>query len=469
MSNSTLQVYGGDDVFAIVIDPGSFTTNIGFSGTDTPQSVLPSCYGFHEEDTEDKNKVFSEQSISIPRPNYEIKQIVENGIVVDWDAASEQWSWAIKEQLFMDSTKDIPVLLTEPIWNDTENRKKALEVLFEGLDFNACYLAATPTCLSYASGKPTSLVVDIGHDTCSVNSVVDGITLFKSSRRNCIAGKYINHLINDFLKPRDIIPLFAIEKRRPEFVEKTFDFRIDPSLYTYANDYGFFQECKETLCQVSPTLSLKKMKLELESMSKRSIESPWAEEIIFDNETRYGFGEQLFHPVKDDLPEGWNDIIESWSQDKSPEPEENKKVSKELSTGDDNEKQAEVTENVKENGKRTRDENTKDELPGIVDLVTSSITANDVDLRATLAHNIVLTGGTSSIPGLGDRLALELNKRLPALKFRILTSGYLRERQYQAWLGGSILTSLGTFQQLWVSKDDYNENGPDRILEQRFT
>ena len=63
---------------------------------------------------------------------------------------------------------------------------------------------------------------------------------------------------------------------------------------------------------------------------------------------------------------------------------------------------------------------------GITDLVYSSIMASDVDLRATFAHNIVLTGGTSLIPGLSDRLMYELNQRLPSLKFRILSSGHSR-------------------------------------------
>lgn len=97
-----------------------------------------------------------------------------------------------------------------------------------------------------------------------------------------------------------------------------------------------------------------------------------------------------------------------------------------------------------------------------------SIMSSDVDLRATLAHNVVLTGGTSSIPGLSDRLMTELNKILPSLKFRILTTGHTIERQYQSWLGGSILTSLGTFHQLWVGKKEYEEVGVERLLNDRF-
>ena len=40
------------------------------------------------------------------------------------------------------------------------------------------------------------------------------------------------------------------------------------------------------------------------------------------------------------------------------------------------------------------------------------------------------------------------------------------ERNYSVWIGGSILASLSSFQQLWVSEDEYEECGP--IIENAF-
>lgn len=479
MSNPALQVYGGDEITAVVIDPGSFSTNIGFSGTDCPQAILPSCYGEQKAETEDNapKKIFAEQSIGIPRPDYEIKPIVQNSMVVDWDAAEQQWSWALKDILYLNSNSGIPALLTEPIWNTLENKTKSLEILLESLQFEACYLSSTPTCVSFASGRPNCLVVDLGHDTTSVSPVVDGMTLSKSTMRNFLAGNCINELIKKPLKGKDLVPLFEIAQRKPEFKKKTFDYQIHPSLYNYANSRGFLQECKETLCQVAPS-PLDKMDSQLESMAKRSIEAPWAEELVFDNKTRFGFAEQLFAPQKDELPENWplskDGIVETWHNDYVPlkrnkpnggKPEKQNNEEGESAAHEDDT----ATETPNENGKRPLEESvTGSDIAGAADLVNASILASDVDLRATLAHNIVLTGGTSSIPGFSDRLMSELNKKLPALKFRILTTGHLRERQYQAWLGGSILTSLGSFHQLWVGKQEYEEVGPDRLLSDRF-
>merc|ERR1711862_201315 len=34
------------------------------------------------------------------------------------------------------------------------------------------------------------------------------------------------------------------------------------------------------------------------------------------------------------------------------------------------------------------------------------------------------------------------------------------ERKYSVWIGGSILASLSTFQQMWITKQEYDECGP---------
>jgi actin beta/gamma 1 len=34
------------------------------------------------------------------------------------------------------------------------------------------------------------------------------------------------------------------------------------------------------------------------------------------------------------------------------------------------------------------------------------------------------------------------------------------ERKYSVWIGGSILGSLSTFQNMWISKEEYDESGP---------
>jgi actin-related protein 4 len=78
----------------------------------------------------------------------------------------------------------------------------------------------------------------------------------------------------------------------------------------------------------------------------------------------------------------------------------------------------------------------------------------------------VVTGSTSLLNGFNDRLNHELTTMYPGLKIRVHAAGLTSERRFGAWIGGSILASLGTFHQMWISKKEYDENGPG-IVEKR--
>jgi len=98
------------------------------------------------------------------------------------------------------------------------------------------------------------------------------------------------------------------------------------------------------------------------------------------------------------------------------------------------------------------------ESEGIHQLILRSIQRTDLDLRSSLYANIVLAGGSTLFSGFGDRLLSELKAGAPPdIKIKILAP---QERRHTTWIGGSILGSLTTFSQMWVSKDNYNEHGP---------
>jgi actin-related protein len=98
------------------------------------------------------------------------------------------------------------------------------------------------------------------------------------------------------------------------------------------------------------------------------------------------------------------------------------------------------------------------EAEGIHNAVFNTITACDIDIRRDLFSNVVLSGGTTMFPGLSDRLSRELVAMAPAaMKVRVVAPP---ERKYSVWIGGSVLSSLTTFQSMWISKAEYDESGP---------
>jgi actin beta/gamma 1 len=90
----------------------------------------------------------------------------------------------------------------------------------------------------------------------------------------------------------------------------------------------------------------------------------------------------------------------------------------------------------------------------------------DVDIRKDLYSNIVLSGGTTMFPGIAERLTKELTALAPAaMKIKVVAPP---ERKYSVWIGGSILASLSTFQQMWISKAEYDESGPSIVHRKCF-
>ncbi|GJN28149.1 hypothetical protein PR202_gb16238 [Eleusine coracana subsp. coracana] len=95
--------------------------------------------------------------------------------------------------------------------------------------------------------------------------------------------------------------------------------------------------------------------------------------------------------------------------------------------------------------------------PGIHELIYKSIMKTDVDIRKHLFGNIILNGGSTMLPGIADRMSKEITPLAPvSMKIRVVAPP---ERKYSVWIGGSILSSLSTFKDMWISKDEYGEYG----------
>jgi len=100
------------------------------------------------------------------------------------------------------------------------------------------------------------------------------------------------------------------------------------------------------------------------------------------------------------------------------------------------------------------------EAQGLTEMVFDSCTSADLDFFSTDV-TVVLAGGSTMFPGIADRMDRELRELFTAAgivtKLKVVAPP---ERKYSSWIGGSILASLSTFQRQWISKEEYDENGP---------
>lgn len=471
-SNAT--VYGGDEINAVVLDPGSLHTRIGYAGDDFPKIITPLYYG---QDTNNTKKALFGDAMELPRAGFEVRPILKDTVITDWEGALAQYHHYFDDVLHLDYQEQ-PLLVTEPVWTTQEYRQTLVESFYESFQFPALYLAKAPTCVSFQQGRPNCLVVDVGHDSVSVTPVIDGICLLKNSMRTHYAGKFLEDQIVDTLDHKfpglSLINKFRVRDKtgtvypeKAQFVEKKVVDGITASFEDFQRQY-YLREFKEGLLEV-PEKKLNVNNTQqaallkdfyLQEGNRRRFELPLGQLVEVSIE-RHQLADALFDPASYTFHN--EALAEKY-------PMENGELSIKGAYDDyrplKRAKKAEL--NTSTPPPADKKENKGAQVRGISALITHALSQVDIDLRTSVAHNIIVTGGVSLIPQLTERLYYELLNANPGLKIRLHATGNANERNNQTWIGGSVLASLGTFHQMWVSKAEYEEAGADRILTQRF-
>lgn len=61
-------------------------------------------------------------------------------------------------------------------------------------------------------------------------------------------------------------------------------------------------------------------------------------------------------------------------------------------------------------------------------------------------------------------MSRDLSLRAPSqVRLKLIAANGSVERRFGAWIGGSILASIGTFQQMWISSQEYEESGKSQV------
>ena len=71
------------------------------------------------------------------------------------------------------------------------------------------------------------------------------------------------------------------------------------------------------------------------------------------------------------------------------------------------------------------------------------------------------TNFTAYLSGITDRIKKELDSLLPStMKTKVIAPP---ERKYSVWIGGSMLASRTDFQEMCISKEEYDDCGPSIV------
>ncbi|CAM9929264.1 unnamed protein product, partial [Scytosiphon promiscuus] len=367
-----------------------------------------------------------------------------DGLLSDWDQVEKLWEHAFQARLRAVASER-PVLVAEASWSTAKERRGLMELMFEKFGVPAMFPAKNAMLSAFSAGRATALVCDCGHGATSAVPVVDGFVLNRAVQRGIRGGDWLTKQCSAHLAARGIQvpPRYALQRRgaasggspsneaaavaaangkgkgkgKSGAAAAVYQDPFPGTTPSYANHMRMeiVRELKETC-----------MSIPLDESGSSSDEEE-------ERETKYTLPDGTEIQLTDEL----RHIPEMLMESSAMTPLHNQK------------------------------ENLALDLP-IPALMRRALEQSDADARKEMVGNVVLTGGGSLFEGMPERITSELTNSLPsAFKVR-KDSSTLVARRFSVWIGGSILCSLGTFQQLWLSKRQYEEQGPDMAESRRF-
>ncbi|TMS20077.1 Actin-like protein 6A [Larimichthys crocea] len=413
-------VYGGDEVGALVFDIGSYSVRAGYAGEDCPKADFPTVIGvtLDREDGStpmetdgDKGKqsgttyYIDTNQLRVPRENMEVMSPLKNGMIEDWDSFQAILDHTYKMH-FKSEPSLHPVLMSEASYFFFSREKSELTLYLLYVEW---YFISLTEYLSFANGRSTGLVLDSGATHTTAIPVHDGYVLQQGIVKSPLAGDFMSMQCRELFQELscEIIPPYMIaskdgvrEGSPASWKKKEKLPQVTRSWHNYMCNC-VIQDFQASVLQVS--------------------DSPYDEQVAAQMPT-----------VHYELPNGYNCDFGA-ERLKIPEGLFDPSNAKGLSG------------------------NT---MLGVGHVVTTSVGMCDIDIRPGLYGSVVVTGGNTLIQGFTDRLNRELSQKTPpSMRLKLIANNTTVERRFSAWIGGSILASLGTFQQMWISKQEYEEGG----------
>mmetsp|Transcript_19575 Transcript_19575/g.35299 ORF Transcript_19575/g.35299 Transcript_19575/m.35299 type:complete len:502 (-) Transcript_19575:360-1865(-) len=495
---SVVNMYGGDETNALVFDFGTYQTKAGFSGDDAPKAVYPSFLGSSslldnsiDESVGPANSkgvtcscgaskrtlYVGHQAVNYRRDNMDIISPFKNAIgpitwppvpssslgsstcpwgpQTDWEAVEALLSHSYRDRLRV-APEDFAVLATEPAGAPRAARERFVELLFERFDVPAVFLAKSPALASFAVARQSSLMVELGHAGATVAAVHDGYVLGKSVVRTRLGGALLTDAMQSAVMGasdpssclyREILPRYTIKRvevRPGEFLEEKLSFPGTTSSFRQFQISNLMADCKESICRTSDVRYLEDDNARIPTLP---YDLPDGHTVHIGHE-RFKVPEIMFQPqLLATFPHG-EALMAAAAMPLAASPIATPGSLASAPTSSVN--------TTTPNGFTTP-------LP-LQEAVMQAVGSCDVDLKKDLLSCVVLSGGSSLFHGVKERLEREIFDLAPsAARVKVSAPGSNLERRFSVWIGGSILGSLGTFQQMWLSKAEYQEHGASLI------
>ena len=320
-----------------------------------------------------------------------------NTLVADYDGLDAILRGMLIDRLGLDP-KEHPILLTEPSLHNKEHRLKLTSHLFEKYQIPAVFICKSAVLSAFSCGRSTSLVLESGANSTYAIPVHDGYALQVSMIKCDIGGNYLTEEVAKALtiKGIKVVPNYG-------FTKNNVNGQIIPSYQNY---------------ELTDPSYEKFARYDIIRDTKESLLTLATDTAMETTETK---------AISYELPDGTKVELG----------EERKRIPEVMFTG------APEFAN----------------FTGVHRMASDAIVRADLDIRKELYNNIVVAGGNTLIPGFVERVQKHVPENAsPNVKVKVIAH-MPSERKFSAWIGGSILSSLGSFQQMWMSRQEFDEHG----------
>ncbi|KAL2301300.1 hypothetical protein Nmel_011868 [Mimus melanotis] len=464
LNNRSLLTIFSDEVGALVFDIGSYTVRAGYAGEDCPKVDFPTAIGVVLERDNgstlmeidgDKGKqggptyYIDTNALRVPRENMEAISPLKNGMIEDWDSFQAILDHTYKMHIKSEASLH-PVLMSEAPWNTRAKREKLTELMFEHYNIPAFFLCKTAVLTAYliawhhfffkvritvfsliiltsfANGRSTGLILDSGATHTTAIPVHDGYVLQQGIVKSPLAGDFITMQCRELFQEMniEIIPPYMIASKEAVREGSPANWKRKEKLPQVTRSWHNYmcncviQDFQASVLQVSDSTYDEQVAAQMPTVHYE-----------FPNGYNCDFGAERLK-----IPEGLFD-----------------------------------PSNVKGLSGNT--------MLGVSHVVTTSVGMCDIDIRPGLYGSVIVAGGNTLIQSFTDRLNRELSQKTPpvtslvcvtldfgsfsvqSMRLKLIANNTTVERRFSSWIGGSILASLGTFQQMWISKQEYEEGG----------
>ena len=397
------------DVPTVVIDNGSFQVKGGFAGEDQPRAAISSIVGHSRDTSTYAQEIVRQQPLIFTGDLSEscIKRARLNLTRPIKDGVIDNMEDTCKLWKLM-VTQELrtefeaqPLLLADSHSTPPATREAAAEVLFEELKVPSVYFQCSPPLALAAVGETSGVGIDIGFNSSRVVPVMEFYAVKGTARQTPVAG--------DFLTQRMRSLLSAYTYMRDSEADAQYIIQKYGSVTPHPKAAGTSTaKTSQQLGSSSSSAGAEKEEVKEDAAATAGITGPFI------------------------LPDG----------------EEVKVTAEEMQRTMDlllSEASGETT---------------------LSEAAAAAITRIPSGFRTKLCNSMLLYGGSSQIPGIKQRLNAELLPRVPV----DVAKGGLNITTYKqsgalVWMGGSVMASLSSFSEQWITKKEYEDSGGKAVLE----